>query len=153
MAVIFYMWINIITFLIYSYLGATLEHLSYYFSNRKKLLANPIITGFPIYGLGAHLIIYLHEWLNQYTTHQLAHFMAYGAIASIFEYMIGWWVGAGRQSRDRQGNVVSWDYTNEPYNLHGLASLRHFVSWGLLGLVLVRVHQQLVMFLHGCQLI
>lgn len=125
-------------FLIYSYLGATLEHLSYFFGNDKpKALTNPIITGFPLYGTGALIILLLAEKMQN--VHWSLQFLVYGFVMSLFEYIIGKIVGAGEKSY-KNGMVWSWDYSNEKYNYEGIISLRHFVCWGILGLILTKIN-------------
>lgn len=125
-----------IAFIIYSYLGATLEHMSYYISPKEKLLANPIITGFPLYGLGAFLIIYLQQ------SNVVTSFLVYGFVLSFIEYMVGLHVGAG--TRRKSGEIESWDYTGEPFNIRGIISLRHFITWGTLGLIVAKIHPKLI---------
>ncbi len=69
---------------------------------------------------------------------------------SVFEYGIGCLVGAGPKSYTSNGTVDSWDYSNEPFNINGIVSLRHFISWGVLGLLLEWFHPKLVEFIkHG----
>lgn len=65
----------IISFMVYSYFGATLEHLSYFFSKNKKTLSNPIITGFPLYGIGAYCVILLNQAFNKYDLNLFTRFL------------------------------------------------------------------------------
>jgi len=95
---------NVIIFLVFSYLGATLEHLSYYASKKSsKLLANPIITGFPLYGLGAFAVVATNKLLNPITKNIVLHSLAYGAVLSALELGAGVVVGAGPTSRNAAG--------------------------------------------------
>lgn len=133
---------HFIAFLIYSYLGATIEHISYYigsFNNDyiPKSLGNPIITGFPLYGIGAYLVILAHSQIKQ--SNILIQFLIYGLVLSILEYLIGMYVGAGPNSYDNE-MISAWDYSEEKYNIGGKISLRHFVSWGILGTILTKIH-------------
>lgn len=135
-----------ILFFFYSFLGAVLEHLSYYFGGgTPKELSNPIITGFPLYGFGALLIIFINEklkvmgWENNF----LIQFMFFGIALSVLEYLVGVYVGAGKDSY-RNGRVSAWDYSNEFMNIDGKVSLRHFILWGILGIILVRVNNYLI---------
>jgi uncharacterized membrane protein len=135
---------DLVLFMIYSYGGATLEHLNYYFGGTQpKALANPIITGFPIYGMGAYMLIWLNDMLDKHQIHNcLIKFFLFATILTIFEYCVGLIVGAGSKSYVN-GMVASWDYSKQPFNLNGIVSLKHFVVWGILGLILIQVHPYL----------
>jgi uncharacterized membrane protein len=135
---------NIILFMIYSYGGATIEHLSYFFENKTpKALANPIITGFPIYGIGAYMIIWLNNILEKIGYRNIiVKIMMFAIVLTLFEYLIGLYVGAGPKSHSN-GMISSWDYSDQPYNIKGIISLKHFIAWGLLGLILIWLHPQL----------
>jgi len=132
---------HLIAFLFYSYIGATLEHISYSLNKGKpKQLSNPIITGFPLYGIAAYGIITINSFISETIVLQ---FFIFGIVISLIEYIVGLYVGAGEKSYV-DGMVNSWDYSKEPYNLHGIVSLRHFISWGILGIILVRIHPVLI---------
>lgn len=153
----------VILFLLYSFAGAVLEHVSYYASELmdptapKKLLANPIITGFPLYGLGAYGVVALYQLLfrNALSTVSMLmlEFLTYGSALTALEYGAGRYVGAGTRdksglqcvdTRGRPQRVIgSWDYTASAYNLGGIIDVRHFIAFGLLGLLITRVHPYL----------
>jgi len=143
---------HLIVFMIYSYLGATLEHINYYIGRicnpdtPYKALANPIITGFPIYGLAAYTIVILNNILTkQFNISNLViHYVVYASVLTLIEYITGIYVNAGKKSYVN-GMINSWDYSNESYNIRGIISLRHFVSWGLLGLIVSYVHPKLIL--------
>ena len=131
----------IIIFLIYTFLGGVFEHFSYYIGNhymntKKKTLGNPIMTGFPLYGLGGLLIYYIYDkYLRGY--HWIILFLIFGSIISLIEYIVGKYiVDAGQYNGDI---VKSWNYSDEPFNYQGIISLRHFISWGILGLIIIKV--------------
>lgn len=135
-----------IAFMIYTYIGATLEHLSYAAQlvispNRPpKALANPIITGFPLYGIVAFLMIMLSDYLKRMDiTNPIIKFLIYGTCVTIVEYFVGVSQGAGKGSV-QNGHINAWDYSAEPFNYKGIISLRHFISWGILCLLLEKVH-------------
>ena len=134
-----------ILFFFYSFLGAVLEHISYYGSDTKKELSNPIITGFPLYGFGALLIIFINEKLKVmgWENNLLIQFMFFGIALSVLEYIVGVYVGAGKDSY-QNGRVNAWDYSGEFMNIDGKISLRHFISWGILGIILVRLNNYLI---------
>ena len=41
-------WVYLILFMVYSVGGSILEHIAYFVSPKKKMINNPILTGFPI---------------------------------------------------------------------------------------------------------
>ncbi len=132
--------IILIIFLIYTFFGAIFEHLSYYigkqlFQSKEKYLSNPIITGFPLYGLGGLLIYYLYDnYFRSYSSFTL--FFVFGFILSSLEYLVGKYiVDAGKTNN----GITSWDYTNEPFNYEGIISLRHFIMWGIISLVVIKI--------------
>ena len=146
--------IYIIIFFVYSYFGAVFEHISYYLDpDSKKLLQNPIIEGFPLYGMGALLIYLLIKLLNlnmteknsngdNITKNNIANifsiFTVGAVIGTLIEYFVGMNVGAGEFSgisaEEAKKGISSWDYRGEPYNYKGIISLRHFITWGLAGI-------------------
>jgi len=132
---------HIIAFMIYSYLGASLEHISYFVDkSTQKMLANPIITGFPLYGGGAYLLILVNILLAKFNIQNiLLRMVIYGFTLSSLEYIVGCYVGAGKQS-NTNNKINAWDYSNEFMNIDGKVSLRHFISWSVLGLILSHIH-------------
>jgi len=143
--------VYIIAFFIYSYVGATLEHLSYYgqklFNPSKylpKCLSNSVITGFPLYGIGAFVVVGIHHFVKDIPL--ALQFFVYGAVLSAMEFTVGCFVGAGCTV---DGTVPAWDYTDQPYNIGGKISLRHFISWGLLGILVSWLHPVIVRKIKG----
>lgn len=139
-------------FLVYSFLGASLEHVRYYAgrklnpqTHRPKALLNPIITGFPLYGVGALGIATLHNRVGLNKVPIPLQFLAYASVLSLFEYAVGKYVGAGPSSYTKQGMIESWDYSRSKFNLGGIVSLNHFIGWGLLGLSVAHVLHPVVM--------
>lgn len=135
---------HIVAFFLYSYFGASLEHINYYFSHTTKALANPIITGFPLYGAGAYMIILINNLLTHYNIENLLiKFIVFAIILTILEYIVGIYVGAGQKSY--QGSMVdAWDYSHESYNVDGIISLKHAILWGFAGLFLIYIHPILI---------
>jgi uncharacterized membrane protein len=133
----------IIIFLIYTFFGGVFEHFSYYignnfFNTNKKSLSNPIMIGFPLYGLIGLLIYYIYnKYLKEFNCILL--FIIFGSIISIIEYIVGRFiVGAGIYGKNYD-IVNSWDYKDDPFNFEGVISLRHFIMWGILGLIIIKV--------------
>lgn len=144
----------IILFFFYSFFGAILEHAAYYAGSLsdpsvpKKALANPVITGFPIYGMGAYMVILTKRWfVDRFNLPIGVEFLIYMSMFALFEYLIGWFVGAGEGSYtyDETGNklVNSWDYSKNPGNIDGKIDIIHSVIFAAVGLVVARVHPYL----------
>ena len=126
----------IIIFFIYTFFGAVFEHMSYYAGDTHKILNNPVITGFPVYGFGALLVYWLIKKIG--ITSAPAMFATGAVTGTIIEYIVGRWIAhAGKydQSENEPGIIKSWDYRNEPFNIDGIISLRHFMTWGIAGVV------------------
>lgn len=133
---------NIIPFMIYSYLGASLEHISYYISKENKKLLNPIITGFPLYGIGAYCVILINNILQKYNLNSLTRFLIYAILLTLIEYIVGKYVGAGKKNEN--GDIDAWDYTDQRFNYRGIISLKHFIAWGILGLCVEYIHPKII---------
>ncbi len=122
-----------VEFMVYSYLGATLEHIRYFFSHERKTLANPIITGFPLYGVGAFIVIGVHSKLQ---LGFVGSFILYACLLTLLEYLVGKYItNAGTVSAD--GLVDSWNYNGS------IISPFHFIAWGLLGTLVTYIHPKL----------
>lgn len=158
-------WVYVIMFMIYSTAGAVIEHLLYFFSDKRKAITNPILIGFPIYGIGAYLVVWINRLLaesrdegimgikdsgdsSEETSLEIDNlvieFMIYGLTLSAIEYAAGIFVGAGKNSYVDCGFVHSWDYSNQRFNLDGMVSLRNFVVFGLFGLLVTRLHPRII---------
>lgn len=136
---------HIIAFTAYSLGGAILEHMSYAVARlrtpphiyRAKALLNPILTGFPLYGIGAYSVVALHNTLGVKRAPWPVQFVAYAAALSALEYAVGRWVvGAGSTGNNNMtasGMIESWDYGGG--SIVSIVSPRHFVQWGILAML------------------
>lgn len=138
---------NLIAFLIYSYLGATIEQASYYFSDTKKKLSDPFITGFPLFGIGAYTVILINAWLQ--LDNIILNFLIFGTVLTLLELIVGFFGGAGPNSYDSDGAVIMWDYSAEFGNFRGLISLWHFIVWGVLAVILIKIHPKLMYYINN----
>ncbi|ARF09198.1 protein of unknown function DUF1113 [Catovirus CTV1] len=147
---------NIIAFFVYSYMGSTLESMSYYFMGRTYYykLTNPVITAFPLYGIGAFLFIFVDYLLNYTGINNIdilfqliIKVLVLGFVASVLEYITGkYFSNAGRGANP--GCILQdWDYSNEPLNIDGIVSFRHMLLWGMLGITIVYTYPYLMKFL------
>lgn len=149
------------TIALYSLIGAVYEHLAYFFGGNMrqdvdpkdmKLIANPVITGFPVYALGAYLVAWIHQVIvKPLSLSVITEGLLYAGILSLIEYGLGIWLGAGPvRGRGQDGRVWSWDYSDEPYNINGIISLRHALQYFFAGLVIARLHPSVLKKIDHC---
>lgn len=139
-------WVFITMFMIYSTLGAILEQFLHVVGPTKgfRKIRNPILTGFPLYGIGAYIIIGLHRaFVHKWNV--VSQFVFFGLILSVIEYIAGKILGAGPENYlQEDGSLLYWDYTGRPLNIHGLVDLEHFVIYGVLGVIVGKIHPKIV---------
>jgi uncharacterized membrane protein len=130
----------IIIFMIYSVLGNSLEHFLYFVGKRKtKTLSNPVMVGFPIYGIVAYVILAIHEAIGK-DLHIVLQFLLYGTVAVLIEYITGRLIGAGENGLNPDGTIRTWDYRQDPLNYQGIIKASGFIFFGLSSIVIVRIH-------------
>ena len=113
-----------------------LEHIMYYFSDEEKILNNPIITGFPIYGIGGLIVLYLNYYLK--TNNIIIIFLLSAILLTLAELISGYIVKAGKLGENRKdGKIISWDYSKNFLNYKGIIDLKHFIGFGILGTIIV----------------
>ncbi|MBU3100786.1 MULTISPECIES: putative ABC transporter permease [Clostridium] len=117
-------------FIVYSFMGWCLE--TVYATIRKKEFVN---RGFllgpfcPIYGFAIlSIIVLLKPIENNYI------FLLLGSIflTSIIEYITGYILETTFDS-------TWWDYSDEPYNLHGRICLKFSIIWGFISILILKV--------------
>ena len=117
-------------FYIYSFFGWCIE--SSYVSIRKRKFVN---RGFmrgpflPLYGSGAVLLLFVTIPVRD----SLILSFIFGAVAAtVLEYITG-------ACMEALFKVRYWDYSNNPFNLHGYVCLGTSLAWGLLTIVMIRI--------------
>lgn len=131
--------IYIVLILIYTFFGGVLEHFSYFISSDEKSLKNPFMTGFPIYAIGALSMIGVCSALG--LSNPVTIFLVTASVGTALEYLVGRYIAKAGEFSDDDDNlspVKSWDYRNTPLNFQGVISAKHFVLWGILGVVAVK---------------
>ncbi len=89
---------------------------------------------------GCFSILLMNHLLTKHNLNKpIIQFLVFAFVMTLFEYCVGIYVGAGADSYI-DGAVSSWDYSKERYNYKGIITLRHFISWGILGLVLLKIN-------------
>ncbi|MDR1184816.1 MAG: putative ABC transporter permease [Coriobacteriales bacterium] len=97
------------------------------FQSRAGLVWGPFS---PIYGFGAVLMtITLNRFWNR---NPILIFLVSLAIGMTFEYAASWLL-------ETMFGVVSWSYSNVPFNIQGRTSLGFGLAWGLLGVLWIRL--------------
>lgn len=117
-------------FYIYSFFGWCIE--SSYVSIRKKKFVN---RGFmrgpflPLYGSGAVLLLFVTIPVRDSL---ILSFIFGAAAATVLEYITG-------ACMEALFKVRYWDYSNNPFNLHGYVCLGTSLAWGFLTIVMLRI--------------
>ncbi len=117
-------------FLLYSFLGWSMEMVVCYIST-KKLVNRGFLIGpiCPIYGYGCLLmIIFLQRYLNDPIVLIVMAMM----ICSILEYFTSYIM-------EKLFKARWWDYSNKKYNINGRICLDNMLAFGLLGMLLLYV--------------
>lgn len=115
-------------FLIYSFLGWVLE-VVYHAVCKGKIVNRGFLNGpvCPVYGFGVVGFLMVLKSLNPSGAIEhtgIVMLFAGGAIfCSAIELFAGWLL-------DRLFHMRWWDYSNEPFNLHGYICLRFCLLWG-----------------------
>lgn len=117
-------------FYIYSFFGWCIE--SSYVSIRKRKFVN---RGFmrgpflPLYGSGAVLLLFVTIPVRDSL---ILSFIFGAAAATVLEYITG-------ACMEALFKVRYWDYSNNPFNLHGYVCLGTSLAWGFLTIVMLRI--------------
>lgn len=143
---------HVITFMIYSYIGATFETLSKFIANGGLLVEkikrkydviaiNPIIDAFPIYGMGAYMIYIMNINLARLGVKNiLVRGVMCGMMVTLFEYMMGVAVKAGED----ETYIKTWDYRDVPLNIDGKTSVKHAIYWIIASILVIKYHPKLL---------
>lgn len=126
-----YPWYHWITFFfIYCFCGWIFE--STYVSLKSRCFVN---RGFlrlpmlPLYGTGAVMML----WASlPFKDHIVLVYFAGVVAATLLEYVTGY-------AMERLFKMKYWDYSNQPFNLHGYICLSSSIAWGFLTIFLTEV--------------
>ena len=126
----------LLMFFVYSFLGWCTEVAfaalkSGKFVNRG-FLNSPLC---PIYGFGIIAVVVL---LYPFADHPFLLLLGSIVITSLLELVTGWLM-------EKLFDTRWWDYSNEPFNLHGYICLRFSILWGLACLCIVQIFHPLIM--------
>ena len=137
-----YPWYHWITFFfIYSFFGWIFE--STYVSLLQRRFVNRgflRIPMLPLYGTGAVMML----WLSLPVQDSVVLVYFAGVVgATVLEYVTGYVM-------EKLFKMKYWDYSNQPFNLHGYICLSSSVAWGFLTIFLTEViHRPIAEFVLG----
>lgn len=125
-------------FIIYSFIGWCLETV-YATINKKEFVNRGFLHGpfCPIYGFGTLSIIVL---LKPIETNYIFLFLGSIFLTSTIEYITGYIL-------ETSFNSTWWDYSNEPYNLHGRICLSFSVIWGFVSIFILKVVHPYIVYI------
>ncbi len=129
----------LIYFIIYSFLGWTLESIVRTICERKIINTGFLIGPFcPIYGFGAIIMIL---FLNKFENNIILLFFISFVVLSIWEYIVG-------VILEKLFKTKYWDYSKNRFNFKGRVCLTNSLAWGVLGVLFIKyIHpfiQQLI---------
>jgi uncharacterized membrane protein len=116
-------------FFFYSVLGWILEVL-YSLAVRKKFVNRGFLYGplCPIYGVGGLLVVYL---LRPFQGNVFMLFLMTGLMTTALEYTVSY-------ALEKIFKTTWWDYSNSKFNINGRICLRSTLSFGVVGVVVVK---------------
>ncbi|MGI6498072.1 MAG: putative ABC transporter permease [Oscillospiraceae bacterium] len=118
-------------FTVGSVLGYLLETVWFFLQSGHYICRQGVVFGpiSEIYGFGAVLLT-----LSLYRIrHKSAVwvFLFSGILGASFEYFSSYF-------QEKIFGTISWNYSDQPFNLHGRTSLAFVVVWGVLGLIFIK---------------
>ena len=129
-------------FLVYSFLGWCTE-VAYQAVKRGEIINRGFLNGpvCPIYGFGVIAVFRMLEAAGEGELHEqnaLIVFLFGVVLATLIELLGGWML-------DKLFHARWWDYSDQPFNLHGYICLEFSIIWGLGILLVVRGVNPMVM--------
>jgi len=117
-------------FVFYSFAGWCVEVL-YYFKNEHKFVNRGFLYGpfCPIYGFG---VLSLIIFLDSYKNNIFELFFLACILTSVLEYFTGFIL-------EKTFKTKWWDYTDDPFNIHGRVCLLYSLLWGASEVVIIRI--------------
>ena len=128
-----------IPFFAISFIASVFENTSWvigrHMNGKDKVIRNPIMIGFPLYGIMALTITKMIKIIETKKQRKMSYFEVFlfgGGISTAVEYIFGRIVGAGKSG------TQWWDYSHHKFNIHGIISAKHFLIWGAMSTLLVK---------------
>ncbi|AOR24063.1 putative ABC transporter permease [Clostridium taeniosporum] len=125
-------------FMIYSFLGWCVE-ISYAYKNNHYFINRGFLYGpfCPIYGFG---IVFMLVTLHNFTDNLLLLFILATLLTSFIEYLTGFILEKVFKSK-------WWDYTEDPFNLHGRICLGFSLLWGAASVIVIKILHPIIEYL------
>ncbi|MDU5209872.1 MAG: putative ABC transporter permease [Clostridium sp.] len=125
-------------FIIYSFLGWCVEVL-YAYKNQKKFVNRGFLHGplCPIYGLCISSMVIVLDNINVTLPFLL---VVATIVISIIEYLTGYIL-------EKLFKTKYWDYTDDPFNIHGRICLHFSIMWGITSVSVVKIIHPLVKYI------
>ena len=122
-------------FLVYSFLGWCTE-VAYQAVKKGEVINRGFLNGpvCPIYGFGVLAVFRMLEAAGEGTLHEQNAFkvFCFGVVLATAIELFGGWL------LDKLFHARWWDYSDQPFNLHGYICLEFSIIWGLGILLVVR---------------
>lgn len=117
-------------FAFYSFAGWCIEVL-YYFKNEHKFVNRGFLNGpfCPIYGFGVVSLVVL---LDGYRHNVFTLFLLGTVLTTVLEYFTGFIL-------EKTFKTKWWDYTDDPFNIHGRVCLLYSLIWGAGEVIVIRI--------------
>ena len=133
-------------FLVYSFLGWCTE-VAFQAVAKGQVINRGFLNGpvCPIYGFGVLSVFRMLEIAGEGELHEqnaLQVFIFGVILATSIELLGGWLL-------DKLFHARWWDYSNQPFNLHGYICLEFSIIWGLGILLVVRGINPMIMYVLG----
>ena len=125
----------VVFFLIYGFGGATLETAFCSITDGRFIARGGFLTnGFcPLYGVCGLIIVQIFTLCEISITNRFLYLLTavVGSIAAVtaLEYLTGF-------ALDRVFHHKLWDYSDNPFNLHGYICLELSILWGIVAIIL-----------------
>lgn len=118
----------IILFLLYSFIGWSIEVIRELIRNKKFVNRGFLIEPYcPIYGVGCLMIIII---LNRYEKEPVILFILTLFLCSILEYFTSYIM-------EKIFNTRWWDYSDRKYNINGRICLETLIPFGICGIAVI----------------
>lgn len=127
----------ILSFSFFAFLGWTMETL-YATQKQEEFVNRGFLYGpfCPIYGFGGLLVkqafLQMDQWTNHAPNSVLGSILLSILLVTLLEYATG-------SVLEKIFDKKWWDYSDEPFNLHGYICLKFSILWGLVAFVFMQV--------------
>lgn len=120
----------LIYYVIYSFLGWCSE-IVYAYKNQRKFINRGFLYGplCPIYGACVLAVISI---INNFHTNIFIMLIIATLLTSFVEYFTGFIL-------EKLFKTKYWDYTEDPFNLHGRICLHFSIMWGAVSLIILKI--------------